>query len=60
MVGCGYSMYFSGGLWNKLYVCNYGPHGNAMYHEMYKQGKACSHCPIGTVCSRQYPGLCGE
>ncbi|XP_043209137.1 uncharacterized PE-PGRS family protein PE_PGRS54-like [Amphibalanus amphitrite] len=58
MIGCGYSMYFAGGQWNKLYVCNYGPMGNVLFDEVYEAGPSCSRCPAGTQCSTHYPGLC--
>merc|ERR1712079_380255 len=44
----------------KLYTCNYGPAGNYIGGEMYKQGKACTKCPSGTSCSASYPGLCAS
>lgn len=38
--------------------CNYVPSGNFMRSPLYKRGKACSECPEGTECSKEYPGLC--
>ena len=59
-VGCGVTEYRDGKWFAKLYTCNYGPAGNYINGEMYKQGKACSKCPSGTSCSQQFPGLCGK
>ena len=59
-VGCGVTEYRDGKWFAKLYTCNYGPAGNYINGEMYKQGKACSKCPSGTSCSKQFPGLCGK
>lgn len=57
-VGCGYTYYQKGGWFTKLYVCDYGPAGNILEDRMYVKGSACSACPEGTSCSRNYPGLC--
>ncbi|XP_068217770.1 uncharacterized protein [Palaemon carinicauda] len=57
-IGCGFSMFLENGWWKKIYTCNYGPSGNILSSEMYHPGDPCSTCPNGTVCSRQYPGLC--
>lgn len=59
-VGCGVTEYIDGKWFAKLYTCNYGPAGNYIGGEMYKQGKACSKCPSGTSCSVTYPGLCAS
>lgn len=39
-------------------VCNYGPAGNIIKTPVYKKGSACSFCPKGYVCSKDYAGLC--
>uniref|UniRef100_A0A4V2H9D5 U39-Nephitoxin-Nsp1a_1 n=1 Tax=Nephila sp. SGP-2016 TaxID=1905176 RepID=A0A4V2H9D5_9ARAC len=48
-------------------VCNYGPAGNMMGGEMYKEGDTCSECPSNTCCGSScaqygiqpdYEGLC--
>jgi len=57
-VGCGVTEYIDGKWFAKLYTCNYGPAGNYIGGEMYRQGKACTKCPSGTSCSGSYPGLC--
>ena len=57
-VGCGASSYRDGKWFATLYTCNYGPNGNFIRGEMYKQAPACSACPAGTSCSKQFPGLC--
>jgi len=57
-VGCGVTTYKVGRWYQVLYTCNYGPGGNYIRGEMYKQGSACSQCPSNTRCSQQYPGLC--
>ena len=57
-VGCGLTEYREGKWFAKLYTCNYGPSGNYIGGEMYEQGKACTNCPEGTSCSREFPGLC--
>ncbi|XP_046458405.1 venom allergen 3 homolog [Daphnia pulex] len=41
--------------YNRMYVCNYGPTGNWIGSQVYKQGTAGSACPTGTVNSN---GLC--
>lgn len=58
-VGCGATSYREGKWYATLYTCNYGPNGNFIRGQMYKKGRACSECPTGTSCSRDYPGLCG-
>jgi len=59
-VGCGATSYKDGKWFTTLYTCNYGPNGNFIRGAMYKQGEACSECPTGHKCSKQYPGLCEE
>jgi len=59
-VGCGVTEYVDGKWFAKLYTCNYGPAGNYIGGQMYKQGRACSQCPSGTSCSLSYPGLCSK
>lgn len=56
-VGCGatHTRMVNGSL---LYTCNYGPNGNYIRGQMYKQGFACSDCPGNTVCSKEYPWTC--
>jgi len=57
-VGCGAASYKDGKWFTTLYTCNYGPGGNFIRGEMYKAGRACSECPSGTSCSKDFPGLC--
>ena len=57
-VGCGAASYKDGKWFTTLYTCNYGPGGNFIRGEMYKAGPACSDCPSGTSCSKDFPGLC--
>jgi hypothetical protein len=46
MVGCGFTMFsISEGIYNNLFVCNYGPGGNYVGGSMYKVGAACTECP---------------
>ena len=59
-IGCGVTEFKEGKWFAKLYTCNYGPAGNFINGEMYKQGQSCSKCPQGMSCSEQYPGLCGN
>ncbi|XP_037092574.1 CRISP/Allergen/PR-1-like [Pollicipes pollicipes] len=59
-IGCGYTLYKEGPWWTKLYVCNYGAAGNFQRGQMYERGAACSNCPSGTTCSREFPGICTE
>ena len=59
-IGCGYTLYKEGPWWTKLYVCNYGSAGNFQRGQMYERGAACSNCPSGTSCSREFPGICSE
>lgn len=59
-IGCGFTMFEEDGWWKKLYTCNYGPAGNIIFSQMYLRGAPCSSCPVGTSCSLEYPGLCGE
>ncbi|GFY63566.1 hypothetical protein TNIN_46311 [Trichonephila inaurata madagascariensis] len=66
-VGCGKAV-FKDKKWYKTYlVCNYGPAGNMMGGEMYKEGETCSECPSNTCCGAScaqygiqsdYEGLC--
>uniref|UniRef100_A0A4Q8KAQ4 U6-Nephitoxin-Nsp1b_2 n=1 Tax=Nephila sp. SGP-2016 TaxID=1905176 RepID=A0A4Q8KAQ4_9ARAC len=66
-VGCGKAV-FKDTKWYKTYlVCNYGPAGNMMGGEMYKEGDTCSECPSNTCCGSScaqygiqsdYEGLC--
>lgn len=57
-VGCGATTYREGGWYVTLYTCNYGPSGNYIRGQMYRTGRSCSSCPVGSSCSYQYPGLC--
>jgi len=59
-IGCGATTYKEGKWYSTLYTCNYGPNGNFIKGQMYKQGPGCSACPRGTSCSRQFPGLCED
>ncbi|XP_055586464.1 protein lon-1-like [Uranotaenia lowii] len=57
LVGCGYSYYYSGQKYNKLYVCNYGPAGNVQGQQPYITGRpACEQ--HGLSKSYTHPGLC--
>ena len=60
LIGCGFSMFLEDGWWKKLYTCDYGSVGNIIFSQMYLRGAPCSSCPVGTTCSLEYPGLCGE
>jgi len=55
-VGCGATSFKEGRWFSTLYTCNYGPGGNIIRGQMYRQGRACSACQDN--CSLQYPGLC--
>eukprot|EP00091_Calanus_sinicus_P011298 TRINITY_DN2560_c0_g1_i5.p1 TRINITY_DN2560_c0_g1~~TRINITY_DN2560_c0_g1_i5.p1 ORF type:complete len:410 (-),score=104.86 TRINITY_DN2560_c0_g1_i5:84-1313(-) len=57
-VGCGATSFKNGRWFSTLYTCNYGPNGNFINGQMYKQGQACSACNKGEQCSLQFPGLC--
>jgi len=57
-VGCGATSYKNGRWFSTLYTCNYGPNGNFINGQMYKQGPACSACEKGEQCSTSFPGLC--
>jgi len=57
-IGCGATTYKEGKWFSTLYTCNYGPNGNFIRGQMYKQGRGCSSCPRGTKCSKEFPGLC--
>merc|ERR1711874_409174 len=57
-VGCGATSYKNGRWFSTLYTCNYGPNGNFINGQMYKQGPACSACGNGEQCSTSFPGLC--
>ena len=57
-VGCGVTSYRTGAWLASLYTCNYGPSGNLIRGQMYREGPACSRCARGWGCSAQYPGLC--
>ena len=59
-VGCGVTTYKDGPWFTSLYVCNYGPSGNYIQGQMYRQGTPCSDCEEGFQCSTKYPGLCGN
>ena len=59
-VGCGFTSYSTDNRRINYYVCNYGPAGNFAGKEVYKMGPACSQCPAQSVCSTQYPNLCGK
>jgi len=55
-VGCGFTGFYSkDGLYNKYYLCLYGPGGNIVGSSVYQIGPACSACPGGTACD---DGLC--
>ncbi|XP_039444143.1 CRISP/Allergen/PR-1 [Culex pipiens pallens] len=57
LIGCGYSYYYLGNKYSKLYVCNYGPAGNVQGQQPYITGRpACEH--HGLHKSHTYPGLC--
>eukprot|EP00092_Neocalanus_flemingeri_P074856 GFUD01092631.1.p1 GENE.GFUD01092631.1~~GFUD01092631.1.p1 ORF type:complete len:564 (-),score=152.43 GFUD01092631.1:25-1716(-) len=57
-VGCGATQYKDGRWFATLYTCNYGPNGNFIRGQMYRQGPACSACSQGGQCSGEFPGLC--
>lgn len=58
-LGCGYIDFPRDNDWNVVHLfCNYVTGGNVLGKPLYKQGEPCSECPIGTVCSHVYEGLC--
>ncbi|XP_023342239.1 peptidase inhibitor 16 [Eurytemora carolleeae] len=57
-IGCGLSSYREGKWFASLYTCNYGPNGNFIKGQMYKQGSGCSECSGNETCSIDFPGLC--
>ncbi|XP_055939489.1 CRISP/Allergen/PR-1-like [Argiope bruennichi] len=63
-VGCGFTVFKTGLNYRRFYVCNYGPTGNIRDAPVYKEGNACSACPINSCCGQscksamEYPGLC--
>jgi len=59
-IGCGSITYRSKKFNVRMYTCNYGQAGNVLRRNVYKIGKSCSHCPCGTSCSDNYPGLCSS
>lgn len=59
-VGCGFTAYSVNNRRINYYVCNYGPAGNFAGKEVYKTGPGCSQCPTQSVCSTQFPNLCGK
>jgi len=60
-VGCGATSYREGKWFSTLYTCNYGPNGNYIRGQMYKQGRSCSACPQDSKgCSKSNPGLCAS
>merc|ERR1719334_2034682 len=59
-VGCGATSYKDGRWFTTLYVCNYGPNGNFIRGQMYKQGEPCTECDRGYKCSTEFQGLCEE
>ncbi|XP_059607622.1 venom allergen 5-like [Phlebotomus argentipes] len=59
LVGCGFSEYYDGYKYNKLWVCNYGPGGNVVGVDPYSTGSpACQNYGLST--SSRYPGLCDK
>lgn len=59
-VGCGMSIKQNGeGRALKL-VCNYRVAGNMRRERIYMKGIPCSKCPLGTMCSMKYQGLCSS
>ena len=59
-VGCGATSFKNGRWFSTLYTCNYGPNGNYINGQMYKQSRSCSECGVGEICSVDYPGLCSK
>jgi len=51
LIGCGFAQHQTGGLYQNLYVCQYGPVGNVVGYPIYSASptKACV-CPEGTSC----------
>jgi len=62
LVGCGFSVSKSEdlryGKKKRIYVCNFAPIGNVKQKKVYHKGPACSECPGGTECSKNFIGLC--
>ncbi|KAG1649732.1 CRISP/Allergen/PR-1 [Nymphon striatum] len=46
LVGCGGISSDAG----RILICNYGPSGNLISGDMYKEGDACTKCPPNTCC----------
>lgn len=57
LVGCGYSYYYDGRRYQKLYVCNYGPGGNVVGKAPYYTGYPSCNAH-GMNMSPRYSGLC--
>lgn len=53
-IGCGYLQFKN----RAEIACNYGPGGNTVTVPIYKKGDACSACPAGYFCSKEFNGLC--
>lgn len=57
-IGCGLSYNNSDTDSMYRFVCNYYPAGNVVGETIYKKGMACTECPVGSGCSKKWPGLC--
>lgn len=42
----------------KRLIYNYGPSGLQWKKRLYQTGEPCSLCVSGTICSKEYHGLC--
>lgn len=58
LIGCGYSFYEEGGYNRQLYICLYGEEGNKKGRSVYTEGRQCSKCPEGMMCSNEWESLC--
>lgn len=58
LVGCGYSFYEEGGYNVQLYICHYAPEGGKPGQAVYIEGKPCSKCDNGLICSNEWESLC--
>lgn len=57
-LGCSVNVQFVIPDFKTTIMCDYGPAGNILNTPVYKIGKGCSDCPVGTECSKRFPGLC--
>ncbi|XP_072143624.1 CRISP/Allergen/PR-1-like [Dermacentor andersoni] len=56
-IGCGFSNFYQGNRYTRIFVCNYAPVGNTGREPIYLPGPTCSECPAGSFCNPA-TGLC--